>query len=246
MPMKLTVIIPVYNEEGTITEVIRRVMAADIGDLDREVIVVDDGSRDSTRAILRQMAGVTALFHARNLGKGSAIKTGLRAATGDIVIIQDADLEYDPNDFRALIAPIVAGQTEFVMGSRFLSAKLKFFGRGKSPFFSHYVGNKLVIWLTNIFYWNHATDYEGCYKAVTRRLLTSLAIEANGFEFDNELICKALRLKHRPVEVPIRYSPRSYLEGKKITWRHGVRILWTVIKWRLLPLEGDHRHRRGG
>ena len=244
--MKLTVIIPVYNEERTITEVIRRVTDANIGNVDREVIVVDDGSRDSTRAILRQTAGVTTIFHDRNLGKGAAIKTGLQAATGDIVIIQDADLEYDPDDFRALIAPILAGQTEFVMGSRFLSAKPKFFLGGKSPFFTHYVGNKLVIWLTNILYRNHATDYEGCYKVATRRLVRSLDIQANGFEFDNELICKALRLKHRLVEVPIRYTPRSYGEGKKITWRHGVRMLWTIIKWRLLPLEGDHRDRRGG
>lgn len=244
--MKLTVIIPVYNEEGTITEVIQRVMAANIDDVDREVIVVDDGSRDSTRAILRQTAGVTTIFHERNRGKGAAIKTGLQVASGDIVIIQDADLEYDPDDFKSLIAPILAGQTEFVMGSRFLSAKLKFFGRGNSPFFSHYVGNKLVIWLTNILYGNRATDYEGCYKALTRRLVRSLDIQANGFEFDNELTCKALRLNHRIVEVPIRYTPRSYQEGKKITWRHGVRMLWTIIKWRLLPLEGDHRHRRGG
>lgn len=235
-------IIPAYNEEKTISEVVRRVMAADIGDLDREVIVVDDGSCDSTREILRQTTGVTAIFHDRNLGKGGAIKTGLQAATGDIVIIQDADLEYDPNDFKSLISPILAGQAEFVMGSRFLLYQPKFFWGGKSPFFTHYVGNKLVIWLTNILYRNRATDYEGCYKAVTRRLLSSLAIEANGFEFDNELICKALRLKHRIVEVPIRYTPRSYQEGKKITWRHGTRVLWTIIKWRLLSLDGVQRH----
>jgi glycosyltransferase involved in cell wall biosynthesis len=233
VPTRVTVIIPAYNEEKTISEVIRRVMAADIGDLDREVIVVDDGSSDSTREILRQTAGVTPLFHDKNLGKGGALKTGIQAATGDIVIFQDADLEYDPNDFKAVIGPILAGESEFVMGSRFLLEKPKFFWTGNSPFFIHYVGNKLVIWLTNVLYRNHASDYEGCYKAVTRRLLTSLSIEASGFEFDNELICKALRLKHRIVEVPIRYTPRSYREGKKITWRHGVRMLWTIMKWRL-------------
>lgn len=233
MPGKLTIIIPAYNEERTILEAIRRTQAADIGDMEREIIVVDDGSYDSTRQILRQTPSVIAIFHEHNLGKGGAIKTGLGAATGDIVIFQDADLEYDPSDFKALVDPILAGESEFVMGSRFLLEKPKFFRDGHSPFFTHYVGNKLVIWITNLLYRNRATDYEGCYKAVTRRLLTSLAVEANGFEFDNELICKVLRLKHRIVEVPIRYAPRGYHDGKKITWRHGVKMLWTIIKWRL-------------
>jgi len=235
---KLTVIIPAYNEEEMIEAVIRRVQQADIGDMEREVIVVDDGSCDNTRAILRSMQGqgVTVILHERNLGKGGAIKTGLQAATGDVVIIQDADLEYDPNDFSRLLAPILAGQTEFVMGSRFMIQEQRYHWGEKSPFFTHYVGNKTIIWVTNLLYWNRATDYEGCYKAVTRRLMCSLAIKANGFEFDNEMICKSLRLGHRIVEVPIHYAPRSYSEGKKITWRDGMRMLWTVVKWRIRPL----------
>lgn len=232
---KLTVIIPAYNEERTISRVIERVEKADIGNLQREIIVVDDGSRDSTREILRQTAGITAIFHERNTGKGGAIKTGLAAASGDIVIIQDADLEYNPDDFKALIAPILEGKAEFVMGSRFLLEEPKFIWGGNSPFFTHYVGNKVVIFLTNTLYRNHATDYEGCYKAVTRRLLCSLAIEANGFEFDNEMICKALRRKHQIIEVPISYTPRSYTEGKKITWQHGLKMVWTILKWRVRP-----------
>lgn len=233
---KLTVIIPAYNEERTIAAVIRRVQEADIGDLEREIIVVDDGSLDATRTILRDIPGITVILHECNLGKGGAIKTGLQAATGDVVIIQDADLEYNPDDFKALIAPILEGKTEFVMGSRFLLEEPKFIWGGNSPFFTHYLGNKAVIWLTNLLYRNRATDYEGCYKAVTRHFLCSLTIHANGFEFDNELICKALRLGHPIIEVPIRYTPRSYREGKKITWRHGMRMLWTIIKWRVLPL----------
>lgn len=235
---KLTVIIPAYNEEETIEAVIRRIQQADIGDLEREIIVVDDGSLDNTRAILRNMQenGMTMILHERNCGKGGAVKTGLQAATGDVVIIQDADLEYDPNDFRAMLAPILAGQTEFVMGSRFLIEEQRYQWGGKSPFFTHYLGNKIVTWATNLLYGNRATDYEGCYKAVTRRLMCSLAIKAEGFEFDNEMICKALRLKHRIVEVPIHYTPRSYGEGKKITWRDGMRMLWTVVKWRIRPL----------
>lgn len=233
---KLSILIPTYNEEKTISAVIRRVLETDIGGLEREIIVVDDGSRDSTRDILRRTPAITTIFHEHNLGKGGALKTGLTAATGDIVIFQDADLEYDPDDFKALVAPILEGKTEFVMGSRFLLEKPKFLWHGNSPFFTHYVGNRTVIWLTNTLYGNRATDYEGCYKAVTRQLLCSLAIRANGFEFDNELICKALRLKHAIIEVPIHYHPRSYKEGKKITWKHGLKMLWTIIKWRLHPL----------
>jgi len=233
---KLTVIIPAFNEERTIATVIRRVQEADLGDLEREIIVVDDGSRDATRRILQDTPGIHVIFHERNLGKGGAVKTGLQAATGDVVIVQDADLEYDPGDFLLLLGPVQAGQSEFVMGSRFLLEKPKFFWGGNSPFFTHYIGNKVVIWLTNLLYRNRATDYEGCYKAVTRRLMCSLAIRANGFEFDNEMICKALRLGHRIMEVPIHYNPRSYREGKKITWRHGLRMVWTIIKWRVLPV----------
>lgn len=235
---KLTVIIPAYNEEEMIEEVVRRVRKADIGDLEREIIIVDDGSKDDTRNILRRMGepDVRVILHERNRGKGGAIKTGLEAATGDVVIIQDADLEYDPNDFRALLAPILAGETEFVMGSRFLIREQKYQWGGKSPFFTHYIGNKVIIFVTNLLFWNRATDYEGCYKALTRRLMCSLAIRSEGFEFDNEMICKALRLKHRIVEVPIHYAPRSYSEGKKITWRDGLRMLWTIVKWRVRPL----------
>jgi len=152
------------------------------------------------------------------------------------VIIQDADLEYNPEDFQELLAPILAGRTEFVMGSRFLIEAQKFHWRSNSPFFTHYVGNKVIIWLTNLLYRNRATDYEGCYKAATRRFLCSITIQANGFEFDNELICKALRLRHPIIEVPIRYTPRSYKEGKKITWKHGMKMIWTIVKWRVLPL----------
>jgi glycosyltransferase involved in cell wall biosynthesis len=240
---KLTVVIPAYNEERTIAEVIRRVSEAEIGGLEREIIVVDDGSRDRTRDILRATRGIRAIFHEQNRGKGGALRTGIAAATGDVVVFQDADLEYDPRDFKTLLDPIVDGRCEFTMGSRFLREKPKFIWGGKSPFFTHYIGNKVVILLTNVLYGNRATDYEGCYKAVTRRLLVALSIGADGFEFDNELICKALRLGHRIVEVPITYRPRSYQEGKKITWRHGMRMLWTIVKWRVKPL-GDARHAR--
>ena len=236
MPYTLSIIIPCYNEMQTIAEVVRRVQAVDVGEVAKEIIIVDDGSRDGTRELLARLSGVRVILHARNLGKGGAIATGVRAATGEIVIIQDADTEYDPNDFPAMIAPILAGETEFVMGSRFLREKPKFLWGGSSPFFTHYIGNQVVIRLTNALYHCRATDYEGCYKAVTRRLLLALDVRATGFEYDNEMICKALRAGHRLVEVPIRYEPRSYTEGKKITWRHGMQMVWTICLWRVRPL----------
>ncbi|MBI4342992.1 MAG: glycosyltransferase [Candidatus Omnitrophica bacterium] len=232
----LSVIIPCYNEARTIRDVIRRVQAVDLGEVDTEIVVVDDGSRDGTRDILRQLSTVTVIFHERNQGKGGAIRTGIAAAAGDLVIIQDADTEYDPGDFQALIRPILDGRTEFVMGSRFLREKRRYLWGGNSPFFTHYVGNQVVIWLTNFLYGNRATDYEGCYKVLTRRLAVALDVRAKGFEFDNELICKALRLGHPIVEVPIRYTPRSYRDGKKITWRHGLQMVWTILLWRVRPL----------
>ena len=232
-PSRLSIIIPAYNEEGTIGAVIEKVRGADILGLEKEVVVVDDRSTDGTRAVLEAIPGIATGFHECNLGKGGAIKSGVRIASGDVFIIQDADLEYDPNDYARLLAPILGGEADFVLGSRFRSQRLRFFGHGKSPFFTHYVGNKLIIWLTNLLYGHDATDYEGCYKAFTRRLAEAIPIEANGFEFDNELVCKALRRGYRIAEVPISYQPRSYAEGKKINWRHGVRMLWTILKWRV-------------
>jgi glycosyltransferase involved in cell wall biosynthesis len=231
---KLSVVIPAYNEEATIAETIERVRAADVGGLDLEIIVVDDGSRDRTREILRGLPGIRAIFHERNRGKGGAVKTGFAAATGDVVLIQDADLEYDPRDYKTLLQPIVEGRVEAVMGSRFAHERPRFFfGEAKSPFFTHYIGNLVIIWLTNLLYRNDATDYEGCYKAFTKRLVDAIPIEADGFEYDNELVCKLLRRGHRIEEVPITYRPRSYEAGKKIRWQHGVRMVWTILRWRV-------------
>ena len=234
--MKLSVVIPAYNEERTIAETIARVKAVDLRGLDLEIVVVDDGSRDQTREILKTVPGIRVVLHGRNSGKGAAVKSGFRAATGDIVLIQDADLEYDPQDYPALLQPILDGRADAVMGSRFTVERPQFFGKGaRSPFFTHYIGNILIIGITNALYQHSATDYEGCYKAFSRRVVDSIPIAANGFEYDNELICKLLRRGHRIVEVPIKYRPRSYEEGKKIKWQDGVRMLWTIVKWRFMP-----------
>jgi glycosyltransferase involved in cell wall biosynthesis len=236
--MKLSVIIPAYNERGTIEAVVRRVQAVNLGPIEKEIIVVDDGSRDGTTEILKELSGIRHIPHERNAGKGAALTTGFQAATGDIVLIQDADLEYNPDDYPTVIRPILEGSSDVVMGSRFILYKPKFFGKRRSPYLSHYVGNVLITSITNLLYGQRFTDYEGCYKAFRRSLVAATPVKTNGFEFDNELICKLIRKGARIAEVPIRYTPRTYAHGKKITWRHGVIMLWTIIKWRFLPLTG--------
>ena len=234
--MKLSVIIPAYNERSTIEAVVRRVQGVNLGPIEKEIIVVDDGSRDGTIEVLKVLSGIRHILHERNAGKGAALTTGFQAATGDIVLIQDADLEYHPEDYRTVIQPIVDGACDAVMGSRFLLYKRKFFGKRRSPYLTHYIGNKLIVDVTNLLYGQHFTDYEGCYKAFTRTILASTPVEAKGFEFDNELVCKLMRKGARIAEVPIHYTPRTYAHGKKINWKHGVIILWTIVKWRFLPM----------
>jgi glycosyltransferase involved in cell wall biosynthesis len=237
--VKLSIIIPAYNEETTIEAVIRRVQAVDLGATAKEILVVDDASRDGTRNILKGITGIRLLFHPVNAGKGAALTTGIRAATGDIVIFQDADLEYMPEDYLAVIKPLLDGNCDAVMGSRFLHERPVFWGKRKSPYLNHYIGNLLILWITNTLYGKRFTDYEGCYKASFRSTLLGTPIQAKGFEFDNELICKLMRKGVRIEEVPIRYNPRTYAQGKKITWRHGVIMLWTILRWRFLPMNAS-------
>ena len=231
--MKLSIVIPAYNEEATIVELLRRVRAADIPGFEREIIVVDDGSADRTAQLAREVPGVVLVRHARNAGKGAALKSGIQACSGDVVMFQDADLEYDPRDFAAVLAPIVEGRCDAVIGSRFLHERPVFFGRRRSPYLTHYLGNLMIVATTNWLYGKAFTDYEGCYKAFRRSVLLGVPVRADGFEFDNELLCKLFRKGAPVVEVPIRYAPRTYDRGKKITWRHGVIILWTIVRWRL-------------
>ena len=235
--MKLSIVIPAFNEEATIADVLERVKAVQLADIQKEIVVVDDASTDRTASIAKNITGIRMIHHQQNTGKGGAVKSGIAAATGDIVLIQDADLEYDPRDYDAIITPIRSGEADAVMGSRFIGNRLTFWGKHRSPYFVHFLGNKAIIVLTNFLYRRSFTDYEGCYKAFSRRLLSQTVVNANGFEFDNELICKVLRKGARLKEVPIHYHPRSYADGKKITWRHGLIMLWTILKWRFLSLE---------
>jgi glycosyltransferase involved in cell wall biosynthesis len=235
--MKLSIVIPAYNEAATIVAIVERVRAVDMGAVEKEIIVVDDGSKDRTAAMLATLTGIRHISHARNAGKGAAVTTGIRAATGDIVLFQDADLEYNPEDYPVVIRPILDRRSDVVMGSRFLHERPVFFGKRRSPYFTHYIGNMLIVAVTNRLYGRSFTDYEGCYKAFAKPVLDAIPMSASGFEFDNELICKIMRKGLRIVEVPIQYTPRTYARGKKVTWKHGVIMLWTIVKWRFLPLD---------
>ncbi len=229
---KLSIIIPAYNEARTIAAIIEKVKAVDLGAVQKEIIVVDDGSTDGTREMLKRISGIRYIFHEKNLGKGGAVKTGFRNATGDILIIQDADLEYDPEDYLAVIKPILDGKTEVTNGVRIQPDHDQ--RKHKSLYWVSWFGNNLITWTTNILYGNNAGEYEGCYKAFTKRLLDTIEVKTNNFDFDNELICKILKRGYNSVDVPIRYYPRNYEEGKKINWKHGLLILWTIVKTRFV------------
>ncbi|MEQ1500135.1 MAG: glycosyltransferase family 2 protein [Parcubacteria group bacterium] len=228
--MKLSVIIPAYNEQNTILEIIRRVKNVELP-LEKEIIVVDNDSQDSTYEMIRGLDGIK-VFIEKERGKGAAVKRGIKESTGDIVIIQDADLEYDPRDFSAMIRPILEGKTEVTNGVR---KENKF--REENDFYFGVVawfGNSVITWVTNILYLNNAGEYEGCYKAFTKKIIDSISVNSNNFNFENELFCKILKRGYSIVDVPISYKPRSYADGKKINWRHGFLILWTVIKYRFI------------
>lgn len=229
--MRLSIIIPAYNEKNTILEILKRIENVNLG-LEKEIVIVDDCSTDGTVDILKALDKnqYKIIFKNKNEGKGAAIKTGLASARGELVIFQDADLEYDPRDYPAMIRPILDGKTEVVLGVRIEPEQDE--RRRKSLYWLSFTGNKIITWTTNLLFWNNAGEYEGCYKAFTKRLLDTVSITANGFEYDNELICKILKKGYKTIDVPIRYYPRNYEAGKKIKWQDGFKILLTIIKLR--------------
>jgi glycosyltransferase involved in cell wall biosynthesis len=225
--MKLSVIVPVYNEENTIQEILRQVRAVGLA---HEIIVVDDGSTDRTRALLQreaEHAGTAVILHDRNRGKGEAVRTGFDRATGDILLIQDADLEYDPRDYPALLRPIEEGRVKVVYGSRFL-------GPRTAMMFWHMLGNKVLTLVTNVLYNAILSDMETCYKVFRADVVRDIPLRSRRFEFEPEITAKILKRGHRIFEVPISYYGREYDEGKKITWREGPKAMWTLIKYRFV------------
>jgi len=246
--MKISVVIPVYNERAFIEEVLLRVQAQEFT---KEILIIDDGSTDGTRALLEELTKVQAsgkrevsmqngramlglenirfLFQERNRGKGAALRRGFEVATGDVILVQDADLEYDPKDYGKLLEPILDGRADVVYGSRFLG------GPQRVHFFWHYVGNKFLTLLSDVLTNLKLTDMETCYKVFRREVLQGIRFKSDRFGFEPECTAKIAKGNWRIYEVPISYAGRTYAEGKKITWRDGVSTLWCILRYNLFP-----------
>ena len=245
--MKLSTIIPVYNEASTVREILRRVrlvkVTVPVGydfegnnshqvQLEKEIIVIEDGSDDGSREIVQEEAtrgDLRVIYHERNQGKGAAVRTGFQNATGDFFVIQDADLEYDPREYRVLLQPILEARADIVYGSRFRG------GPTKTMFFTHMLGNRFLTLVTNILYDTILSDMETCYKCFRAEVIRDIPLSARGFEFEPEVTAKVLKRGHRIYEVPISYTGREFEEGKKINpWRDGLKAVWTLIKYRFV------------
>jgi glycosyltransferase involved in cell wall biosynthesis len=238
--VKLSVVIPVYNELATLEEIVTRVAASPV---EKEIILVDDCSTDGTRDILRtleRVRNVRVLYHETNQGKGAALRTGFAAAQGDLVIIQDADLEYDPGEYPKLTRPILDGQADVVYGSRFAGGQSH-----RVLYFWHYVGNRVLTLLSNMFTNLNLTDMETCYKVFRREVIQQVRIEENRFGFEPEITAKVAAMGCRIYEVGISYYGRTYEEGKKIGWKDGCRALWCILKYRF-KTAGLRRARKRG
>ena len=230
--MKLSVIMPVYNERETIREILEKVGRVN---LEKEVIIVDDASLDGTSELLRAMEGsesmnnadIRIVYHSQNQGKGTAIRTALSYVRGDVIIIQDGDLEYDPQDYPKLVAPLVGGETDVVYGSRTL-------GKGKRSYWRYYWGGRFLSWLTNILYGTRITDEPTGYKAFRTEVLKGLDLKCQRFEFCPEVTAKLCKRGYRIKEVPISYHPRKIEEGKKIRWIDGLIAIFTLLKYRFV------------
>lgn len=231
--MKLSIIIPVYNEEKTILEMIKRVQAVNFNEaIEKEIIIIDDGSKDNTREFLRQIIDprIRVVLKEKNEGKGSAVRIGLQQATGDIILIQDADLEYNPQEYHKLLQPILCGDADVVYGSRMIGSEAR-----RVLFFWHYLGNKFLTTFSNLFTNLNLTDMETCYKVFTREVVDGIKekLRAKRFGIEPEITAYVSKGKWRIYEVGIAYNGRTYEEGKKVNWKDGVAAIWYIIKYNL-------------
>lgn len=232
---KLSIVIPVYNERRTIAEAVRRARTTDLP-VDREILIVDDGSTDGTGEIINRLADSTVrvLRHPTNLGKGAALRRGFQESTGDFVVVYDADLEYDPRDWPTLLRPVLEGEAAAVYGSRFT-------GERRNMMFWHWIGNRFLSLVTNVLYNTTISDMETCSKLIEGDLIRSLHLTSNRFDIEPEITAKLLRSGVRIYEVPIRYAGREVDEGKKISWRDGFPALWALVKYRFVPSRSIRR-----
>ncbi len=238
--MKLSIIIPVFNEEKTVLKILEKVVSVKIKDFDKEIIIVDDGSFDETKSLVEsfnvkdRFIEVKRLFHKTNLGKGAAIRHGIELTTGDFIVIQDADLEYDPQDYLRLLEPILKSKIEVVYGTRLKHYPLNMWGEDKTVLPLHLIANRFLTFLTNLLYGSKLTDMETCYKLFKVDVLKDINLQAKGFDFEPEVTAKLLKKGIKIYEVSIKTQPRSYNEGKKIGWKDGLNAIWTLIKYRFI------------
>jgi glycosyltransferase involved in cell wall biosynthesis len=230
--MKLSIIIPVYNEEKTILKVLDKVKKVKLNDITKEIILVDDFSTDGTKNILSELkdSSLKIFFHQKNHGKGAAIRTALKHATGDIIIIQDADLEYEPEEYPKLLEPIIENETKVVYGSRLKAIRKNI----KNMYKLHYIGNTVLTLMTNLLYGSMISDMETCYKVFKKEVLNDIKLKSKRFDFEPEITAKILKKGYKIKEVPITFMGRNFSEGKKITWKDGVKALYYLIKYRFV------------
>lgn len=235
--MKLSIIIPVYNEERTIAEILKRVVSSTLPEgVDREIIVIDDGSSDQTGKFLKRFKhpNLKVIKHKKNQGKGAAIKSGFEKSLGDIILIQDADLEYDPKDYPKLLTPIISQKVKVVYGNRFASYPLKFWGSKRTILPTHWLGNKLLSSVVNLLYHSKLRDMETGYKVFKKEVIEGIKFNSNRFEIEPEITSKILKRGYKILEIPISVNPRTHSEGKKIGWRDGFLALWSLIKYKFV------------